>query len=72
MREAEFQTGKTALSDLVASLRPKPAKPLVRFEGFVPECRQPDFGEVEVQFLNRSSELFALPRSGLDEVVGGR
>jgi hypothetical protein len=29
--------GKTALYELVASLRPKPAKPLVRFEGLAGE-----------------------------------
>jgi hypothetical protein len=32
-------------------LRPKPAKPLVRFEGLPGEFGQPDFGEVEVEFL---------------------
>jgi transposase len=52
MREAGYQGGKTALYDLVASLRPKPAKPLVRFEGLPGEFSQHDFGEVEVEFLN--------------------
>ena len=52
VREAGYQGGKTALYDLVASLRPKPAKPLVRFEGLPGEFSQHDFGEVEVQFRN--------------------
>jgi transposase len=52
VREAGYQGGKTALYDLVASLRPKPAKPLVRFEGLPGEFSQHDFGEVEMEFLN--------------------
>src|SRR4029077_11579597 len=44
--------GKTALYALVASLRPKLARPLVRFEGLPGEFSQHDFGEVEVEFLN--------------------
>lgn len=52
VREAGYQGGKTALYDLVASLRPKPAKPLVRFEGLPGEFSQHDFGEVDVQYLN--------------------
>jgi transposase len=52
VREAGYQGGKTALYELVASLRPKPAKPLVRFEGLAGEFSQHDFGEVEVEFLN--------------------
>src|SRR6201993_2543252 len=52
VREAGYQGGKTVLYDLVASLRPKPAKPLVRFEGLPGEFSQHDFGEVEVEFRN--------------------
>ena len=48
VREGGYQGGKTALYDLVASLRPRPAKPLVRFEGLPGEFSQHDFGEVEV------------------------
>jgi len=33
VRETGYEGGKTALYALVASLRPKSAKPLVRFEG---------------------------------------
>ena len=56
VREAGYQGGKTALYDLVASLRPKPAKPLVRFEGLPGEFSQHDFGEVDVEFLNGARE----------------
>jgi transposase len=52
VREAGYQGGKTALYDLVASLRPKQARPLVRFEGLPGEFSQHDFGEVDVQFVN--------------------
>ncbi len=52
VRETGYQGGKTALYDLVASLRPKPARPLVRFEGLPGEFSQHDFGEVDVQFQN--------------------
>jgi len=56
VREVGYQGGKTALYDLVASLRPKPAKPLVRFEGLPGEFSQHDFGEVDVQFVNGTQQ----------------
>jgi transposase len=52
VRGAGYQGGKTALYALVASLRPKLVRPLVRFEGLAGEFSQHDFGEVEVEFLN--------------------
>lgn len=52
VRETGYPGGKTALYALVASLRPKLARPLVRFEGLPGEFSQHDFGEVEVEFLN--------------------
>ena len=52
VREAGYAGGKTALYALVASLRRKPAKPLVRFEGLPGEFSQHDFGQVGVEFLN--------------------
>jgi transposase len=52
VREIGYQGGKTALYALVASLRPKSAKPLVRFEGLPGEFSQHDFGQVDVEFLN--------------------
>ena len=50
-REAGYQGGKTALYALVASVRPKEIKPLIRFEGLPGEFSQHDFGEVDVTFL---------------------
>jgi transposase len=52
VRESGYRGGKTALYALVASLRPKVVKPLVRFEGLPGEFSQHDFGEVEVEFRN--------------------
>jgi hypothetical protein len=54
-----YEGGKTALYVLVASLRPKPLKPLkplVRFEGLPGEFSQHDFGQVEVEFCNGESQ----------------
>src|SRR5437870_13517089 len=55
VREAGYQGGKTALYALVASVRPKEIKPLIRFEGLPGEFSQHDFGEVEVAFLDGST-----------------
>ena len=52
VREMGYQGGKSALYAFVASLRPKSAKPLVRFEGLPGEFSQHDFGQVVVQFLD--------------------
>ena len=54
-REAGYRGGKTSLYALVASLRRKPARPLVRFEGLPGEFSQHDFGQVEVEFVDGSS-----------------
>jgi transposase len=56
VREVGYQGGKTALYALVASLRPKPVKPLVRFEGLPGEFSQHDFGQIEVQFVHGTSQ----------------
>ena len=56
VRNAGYEGGKTALYELVASLRPQQAKPLVRFEGLPGEFSQHDFGEVVVQFRNGASQ----------------
>jgi len=56
VRESGYEGGKTALYALVASLRPKPVKPLVRFEGLPGEFSQHDFGQVEVEFRNGASQ----------------
>jgi transposase len=56
VREAGYQGGKTALYELVASVRPKAVQPLVRFEGLPGEFSQHDFGQVEVKFENGTSQ----------------
>jgi hypothetical protein len=52
VQEAGYQGGKAALYALVASVRPKQIKPLIRFEGLPGEFSQHDFGEVDVTFLD--------------------
>jgi transposase len=52
VREAGYPGGKSALYALVASVRPKEAKPLVRFEGLPGEFSQHDFGQVDVEFID--------------------
>jgi transposase len=49
-----YAGGKSALYSLIASLRPKPVQPVVRFEGLPGEFSQHDFGEVDVRFINGS------------------
>jgi len=44
--------GKSAVFALVATLRPKEARAMVRFEGLPGEFCQHDFGEVKVRFLD--------------------
>jgi transposase len=46
-----YRGGKSAFYDLVASLRPTPTRPIVRFEGLPGEFSQHDFGEVDVRFV---------------------
>ena len=55
VKQAGYGGGKTALYALVASVRPKQVRPLVRFEGLPGEFSQHDFGEVEVEFLDGAS-----------------
>ena len=55
IRESGYRGGKTALYALVASVRPKEIKPLIRFDGLPGEFSQHDFGEVEVAFLDGST-----------------
>ena len=55
IRAAGFRGGKTALYGLVASLRPKLVKPLVRFEGLPGEFSQHDFGQYAVEFVDGSA-----------------
>jgi transposase len=52
VRAAGYSGGKTSLYGLVASVRPKPVKPLVRFEGLPGEFSQHDFGQYVVKFVD--------------------
>src|SRR5437899_7602919 len=56
VRESGYRGGKTALYALVASLRPKPAKPLVRFEGLPAAFSQHDFGQVGGEFRDGATQ----------------
>ena len=49
---AGYDGQKSALYALIASLRPAPTRPLVRFEGVAGEFAQHDFGHVDVRFRN--------------------
>jgi transposase len=51
-----YKGGKSALYELVRSLRKKRAKPLVRFEGLAGEFSQHDFGEVVVKYVSGDEE----------------
>lgn len=52
VREGGYGGGRTALYGLVAAVRPKPVKPLVRFEGLPGEFSQHDFGQYAVEFVD--------------------
>jgi transposase len=47
-----YEGGKSALYELIHSIRPKPVRLMTRFEGLPGEFTQHDFGEVDVRFLN--------------------
>jgi transposase len=47
-----YDGGKTALYELVHSIRPKPVRLMTRFEGLPGEFSQHDFGHVDVRFLD--------------------
>jgi len=47
-----YEGGKSALYELIHSIRPKPVRLMTRFEGLPGEFSQHDFGEVDVRFLN--------------------
>jgi len=50
-----YAGGKTALYDLIAAVRPRAIRPIVRFEGLPGEFTQHDFGQVDVRFLDGSA-----------------
>jgi transposase len=47
-----FTGGKSSMYALIASLRPKSVRQMVRFEGLPGEFSQHDFGHVDVKFLD--------------------
>jgi len=47
-----YDGGKSALYELIHSIRPKSVRLMTRFEGLPGEFTQHDFGEVDVHFLN--------------------
>ena len=47
-----YDGGKSALYELIHSIRPKSVRLMTRFEGLPGEFTQHDFGEVDVRFLN--------------------
>lgn len=55
-RLAGYDGGKTALYDLIASVRPRDVKVEMRFEGLPGEFSQHDFGQIENRFLDGSTK----------------
>jgi len=47
-----YPGGKTALYELVHTVRPVPVRPVMRFEGLPGEFSQHDFGQVDVRWLD--------------------
>jgi transposase len=47
-----YDGGKSALYELIHSIRPEPVRLMTRFEGLPGEFTQHDFGQVDVRFLN--------------------
>lgn len=56
VREDGYAGGKSALYALVAELRPKDCRPVVRFEGVPGEFCQHDFGQCDVRFVDGRKE----------------
>ncbi len=55
-RLAGYTGGKSALYELIRSIRPKRMRLLTSFEGLAGEFCQHDFGEVDVRFLDGTSK----------------
>lgn len=61
LRRARLQGytgGKSALYALIAEVRPKPERPVVRFEGLPGEFSQHDFGQVDIRFIDGTKRRF--------------
>jgi transposase len=57
LREKGYVGGKSALYELVRSVRPAETRPLVRFDGVPGEFSQHDFGQVAIRYVSGKSEL---------------
>jgi transposase len=84
-RLAGYDGGKSALYEVIRTLRPHGVRPLVRFDGLPGEFSQHDFGEVLVRFLDgmerrvhffasrlkysRWAEVSLVPDEGVETVV---
>jgi len=51
-----YAGGKSALYALISSIRPRQARPVVRFEGLPGEFSQHDFGQVDVRYIDDGKE----------------
>jgi transposase len=51
-RLSGYDGGKSALYELIHSIRPEPVRLMTRFEGLPGEFSQHDFGQVDVRFLD--------------------
>jgi transposase len=51
-----YDGGKSALYDLIHSIRPRHVRLMTRFEGLPGEFTQHDFGQVDVSFLNGTTK----------------
>jgi transposase len=56
LRLQGYEGGKSAVYELVRSLRPASARPVVRFEGLAGEFSQHDFGHVDVTYVDGTKE----------------
>jgi len=56
LRLAGYEGGKSAVYELVRSLRLPSVRPIVRFEGLAGEFSQHDFGQVEVTYVDGRRE----------------
>ncbi len=66
-----YEGGKSALNALVSSLRPRPSRPIVRFEGLPGEFAQHDFGHVNVRFMDGTTKRIHFFASRLKFALGG-
>ena len=64
--------GKSALYELIHSIRPKPSALVARFEGLPGEFTQHDFGEVDVRVSGRDEEADPLLRVAPEVLALGR